>query len=93
MLRPTTTTTRPTPTTQDIRKRFEEEYGAPMQTASVLSYQAVEVIAQALEEAGERRPRRPARRHRRDLPDDPLLAFDGPIKFDETGQNKNATAS
>ncbi len=37
--------------TQDIRKRFEEEYDAPMQTASVLSYQAVELIAQALEES------------------------------------------
>jgi branched-chain amino acid transport system substrate-binding protein len=62
-----------------------------METASMLSYQAVEVIAQALEEAASTDPQ--------DVRDaiaeievaDPLLAFDGPITFDETGQNENAT--
>lgn len=77
--------------TEGIRKEFEDKYGSPMQTASVLTYQAVEVIAQALEEADSADPA--------DLRDaisgisveDPLLAFDGPIEFDETGQNTNAT--
>lgn len=75
----------------DIRKRFEKEYGKPMETASVLSYQAVMVIAQALEEAGSDDPQ-DVRNAIADIEvDQPLLAFDGPITFDETGQNENAT--
>lgn len=77
--------------TQDIRKRFEQEYGAPMQTASVLSYQAVEVIAQALEDGGSADPGDLREAISGISLDDPLLAFDGPIEFDETGQNTNAT--
>ena len=73
--------------TQDIRKRFEQEYGTPMQTASVLSYQAVEVIAQALEEARLADPADLREAISGISLDDPLLAFDGPIEFDETGQN------
>lgn len=77
--------------TQDIRKRFEEKYDSPMQTASVLSYQAVAVIAQALEEADSADPA-DLREAISDISvEDPLLAFDGPIEFDETGQNTNAT--
>lgn len=75
----------------DIRKRFEEEYGKPMETASMLSYQAVEVIAAALEEAGSDDPVKVRDAIAGLELDDPLLAFDGPITFDETGQNENAT--
>ena len=77
--------------TQEIRERFEQEYGAPMQTASVLSYQAVEVIAQALEEGGSADPAELRNAISEVSVDDPLLAFDGPIEFDESGQNTNAT--
>ena len=77
--------------TEDIRKRFEEEYGSPMQTASVLSYQAVEVIAQALEDSESADPADLREAISGISLDDPLLAFDGPIEFDETGQNTNAT--
>jgi len=77
--------------TQDVRARFEKEYGAPMQTAAVLSYQAVEVIAQALEEGGSADPSDLREAISGVSLDDPLLAFDGPIEFDETGQNTNAT--
>ncbi len=76
---------------QEIRQRFEEEYGAPMQTASVLSYQAVELIAQALEDAGSAEPADVREAIAGISVEDPLLAFDGPIEFDETGQNVNAT--
>jgi branched-chain amino acid transport system substrate-binding protein len=62
-----------------------------MQTASVLSYQAVEVIAQALEEAGSADPDDVREAIAGISIDEPLLAFDGPIEFDETGQNTNAT--
>lgn len=77
--------------TQDIRQRFEQEYGAPMQTASVLSYQAVEVIAQALDEAGSADPEDVREAISGISIDEPLLAFDGPIEFEESGQNTNAT--
>ena len=75
----------------DIRARFEEEYGKPMETASMLSYQAVEVIAEALEAAGSDDPAEVRDAIAELELDDPLLAFDGPITFDETGQNENAT--
>lgn len=75
----------------DIRKRFEAKYGKPMETAAMLSYQAVMVVAQALQEAGSDDPEK-VRNAIADIKvDDPLLAFDGPIQFDETGQNENAT--
>lgn len=77
--------------TQDIRQRFQDEYGAVMQTASVLTYQAVEVIAEALEEAGSADPEDVREAISGISVDEPLLAFDGPIEFDETGQNVNAT--
>ena len=76
---------------QDIRKRFEQKYGKPMETASVLSYQAVEVVAAGLEEAKDADPEK-LRDAIADIEiDKPLLAFDGPIKFDDKGQNENAT--
>ncbi|MGB3764042.1 MAG: ABC transporter substrate-binding protein [Ornithinimicrobium sp.] len=75
----------------DIRERFEEEFGRPMETASILSYQAVEVIAAGLEESGSSDPEALREAIAGISIDDPLLAFDGPITFDDTGQNENAT--
>ena len=75
----------------DIRERFEQEFGEPMETASMLSYQAVELIAAALEEAGSSEPADVRDALAEISFEDPLLAFDGPITFDETGQNENAT--
>lgn len=76
---------------QDIRERFEETYGRPMETAAMLSYQAVEVIAAGLEESGSDDPEALRDAIASTSIEDPLLAFDGPIEFDETGENKNAT--
>jgi branched-chain amino acid transport system substrate-binding protein len=76
---------------QDIVKRFQQQYNQPMETAAVLTYQAVEVIEAALEEACSDDPME-VRDAIADIEiEDPLLAFDGPIAFDETGQNENAT--
>jgi branched-chain amino acid transport system substrate-binding protein len=75
----------------DIRARFEKKYGKPMETASILSYQAVEVIAAGLEKSGSDDPEKLRKAISGIEIDDPLLAFDGPITFDERGQNKNAT--
>ena len=79
------------PKVQDIRKRFEQKYGKPMETASVLSYQAVEVVAAGLEKAKDADPEKLREAISGVKLDEPLLAFDGPITFDKTGQNENAT--
>lgn len=76
---------------QDIRERFEEKFGRPMETAAMLSYQAVEVIAEGLESSGSADPEMLRDAIADTSIEDPLLAFDGPIEFDETGENKNAT--
>ncbi|BAS08749.1 leu/Ile/Val-binding protein homolog 5 [Arthrobacter sp. Hiyo4] len=75
----------------DIRKRFEAKYGKSMETAAMLSYQAVEVIAKALDKGASADPKKLRDAIAGISLDDPLLAFSGPIEFDETGQNKNAT--
>ncbi len=75
----------------DIRSRFEEKYGRPMETAAMLSYQAVEVIAAGLEDGADADPEALREAISGVTIDDPLLAFSGPIQFDETGQNSNAT--
>jgi branched-chain amino acid transport system substrate-binding protein len=79
------------PKVKDIRKRFQAKYGKPMETASMLSYQAVEVIAAGLEKSKDSDPEKLREAIAGVSIDDPLLAFDGPIKFDESGQNENAT--
>ncbi len=74
---------------QAIRDAYAERTGSDMRTAAMLSYQALILIADALERAGSADPQ--------DLRDalsesslDPLLAYEGPIEFDETGENVNA---
>ncbi|GAA3749738.1 branched-chain amino acid transport system substrate-binding protein [Spinactinospora alkalitolerans] len=77
------------PEVVDIRERYEQRYGEEMRTAAVLSYDAVRVIADALERAGTRDPQA-LRDAIAATSIDSLLAFDGPIAFDSTGQNTNA---
>jgi len=79
-------------TLADIRERYQQKYGTTLQTAGVLSYQAVLVIAAGLEAAGSTDPTALRDAIAGLTIDDPLLAFTGPIQFDETGQNINATA-
>jgi len=75
---------------KDIRQRFQQKYGEPMQTAAILSYQAVQVIAKALEDGKNADPKALRDAIAKVTVDQPLLAFEGPISFDDTGQNKNA---
>ena len=75
----------------DIRTRFQEKFGRPMETAAMLSYQAVEVIAAGLEDGGDADPEALREAISGVSIENPLLAFSGPITFDETGQNSNAT--
>jgi branched-chain amino acid transport system substrate-binding protein len=78
---------------KQIRAAFEERTGEAMRTAAVLSYQAVEVIARALEQAGSAEPKAVRDALAKVSVEDPLLTFPGPIKFNERGENVNAQPS
>jgi branched-chain amino acid transport system substrate-binding protein len=74
----------------DLRERYTERFDRPMRTAAVLAYQAVEIIAAGLEEAGDSDPAALRDGISGVSIDDPLLAYGAPIEFDETGENVNA---
>lgn len=73
-----------------VLEKFEATYGEAMDTEAMLAYQAIYVIADALERSGSADPA--------DVRDalsqtnlvDHFLAYPGPIKFDATGENINA---
>ncbi len=72
-----------------LAELYEETYGEPIRTSAVLSYDAVMVIAQALEEAGSADPTA-IRDAIAATTYEPLVVSDGPVSFDETGQNTHA---
>lgn len=77
---------------QEVAQSFEDEYGEPMRTSAALTYDGVALIAEAIESAcsvdtEEIRDAIAASEYV------PLVVNDGPVKFDETGQNENATVS
>jgi branched-chain amino acid transport system substrate-binding protein len=78
------------PKVKAVLEKFETSYGEPMDTEAMLSYQAIYVIADALERAGSADPADV----RAALADtsiaDHFMAYPGPITFDETGENVNA---
>lgn len=75
---------------QDIRERFQERTGQEMRTEAMYSYQAVEVIADALERAGSSEAQALRDAISEISLETDLLPFPGPIEFDDTGQNVNA---
>ncbi len=75
---------------KELRNKFEEQTGESMRTAAVFSYQAVEVIADALERAGSSEPQELRDALAETSLETELFPFDGPIEFDEKGQNVNA---
>lgn len=76
----------------EVATRFEEEYGEPMRASAALSYDAVNVVAKAINEAGSADPK--AIRDAVSNSDyEPIVVNNGVIAFDETGQNANATVS
>lgn len=74
----------------DIRSRFEEQYGDAMRTAAVLAYQAVEVIVEAAEQAEGCDGQQIRDAIAEVSVAEPLLTFPGPIEFGEDGENVNA---
>lgn len=75
---------------KELRGKFEKQTGDKMRTAAVFSYQAVEVIADALERAGSSDPKKLRDAIAETSLKTDLFPFDGPIKFDAKGQNVNA---
>lgn len=75
---------------KELRSRFEEQTGESMRTSAVFSYQAVEVIADALERAGSSEPQEVRDAIAETSMETELFPFSGPIEFDEKGQNVNA---
>lgn len=75
-----------------LSTRFDKNYGASMRASAALSYDAVNVIAKAIEEAGTADPRK-IRDAISDSDYEPVVVNDGRISFDETGQNQNAAVS
>lgn len=74
---------------QKLASDFQAKYGEEIRTSSVLAYEAVRVIAAGLEEGASPNPQK-LRDAISGLSLDSLMAFDGPIEFDKTGQNVNA---
>lgn len=75
-----------------VADAFEEGFGEPMRTSAALTYDAVSVIAEGLEQGCsadtvELRDAIAATEY------EPIVVNDGPVKFDKTGQNENATVS
>jgi branched-chain amino acid transport system substrate-binding protein len=77
------------PDTQALAEKYKAEFGDDIRTAAVLSYDAVRVIAAALEKAGDASPQA-VRDAIAETELDSLIAQDGPIAFDEAGENENA---
>jgi branched-chain amino acid transport system substrate-binding protein len=75
--------------TKDLAALYEERFGDQIRTGAVLAYDAVRVIAEALEESGDRDPEK-LREAIAGISLDPMVVADGPIEFDDTGENVNA---
>ena len=79
------------PAAQEVRDNFQNEYGEEMRTSAVLAYQAMYIIADAVERADSSDPA--------DIRDalaetnypDHILPYIGPITFDGTGETTAAS--
>lgn len=75
----------------EVLANFEAIHGEPMRTSAIYAYQAVHIIADAIERAGSGdaaaiRDALAATNYA-----DHILPYSGAIEFDETGENINAT--
>jgi branched-chain amino acid transport system substrate-binding protein len=74
----------------ELADKYEAEFGEPIRTGAVLSYDAVMVIAAALEESGTV-DTTDLRDAIADSSYEPLVVSNGPVSFDEDGENTNAS--
>ena len=73
-----------------VRETFQEKYGEPMRTSAVLAYQAMYIIADAVQRAGTDDPAAIRDALAETNYADHILPYPGPIQFDEAGENINA---
>jgi branched-chain amino acid transport system substrate-binding protein len=78
------------PATMDVAQRFADSYGEEMKTSAVYAYEAVQLVAQGLEVSCSEDPLA-LRDALAAIEADSLLASVGPVSFDETGENSNAS--
>jgi branched-chain amino acid transport system substrate-binding protein len=79
------------PDAQAVRDSFADEYGEEMRTAAVLSYEAMRVIARAIEEGGSADPAAIREAIAGLTFEDHLLPYEGAVEFDETGETTVAS--
>ncbi|GAA1815747.1 ABC transporter substrate-binding protein [Actinomadura chokoriensis] len=77
------------PQTARLRAEYQRRYGAPMRTGAVLAYDAVQVIAQAVERAGTTDAEK-VRDAIAASKVEPLTVGTGPISFAPNGDNETA---
>jgi len=75
-----------------VAEAFEKEFGEPMRTSAALTYDAVSLTIEAMGTACSTDPAK-IRDAIADTAYEPIVVNDGPVKFDKTGQNENATVS
>jgi branched-chain amino acid transport system substrate-binding protein len=74
------------PAAATVRESFQAEYGEEMRTSAVLAYQAMYIIADAVERAGSTDPAAIRDALAETNYADHILPYSGPISFDETGE-------
>jgi branched-chain amino acid transport system substrate-binding protein len=75
------------PAAATVRDSFQGEYGEEMRTSAVLAYQAMYIIADAVERAGSSDPAAIRDALAETNYADHILPYSGAISFDETGEN------
>ena len=78
------------PAAQEVRDKFLDLYGEEMRTSAVLSYQAMYIIADAIERAGSADPAAIRDALAETNYADHILPYSGPITFDDTGETEVA---
>jgi branched-chain amino acid transport system substrate-binding protein len=79
------------PAAQEVRDSFQELYGEEMRTSAVLAYQAMYVIADAIERAGSADPAAIRDALAETNYADHILPYSGSITFDDTGETEVAS--
>jgi branched-chain amino acid transport system substrate-binding protein len=80
------------PQALEVRSRYKEKFGEEMPTHAVMAYQAVYILADAIERAGSTDPQAIRDALAATNYADHILPYAGPIQFDERGENPNARA-
>jgi len=77
--------------TEQVKEEYREKYGKELGPNSALSYESARVLLEAIEKAGSTDTEK-IREALQDTNIEDTILAQGPIIFDESGQNKNAQA-